>query len=68
MTTVLDAKPNTIADDGSSTVDLAPFGARAGAFAVDVLLGIGVLAVLGILGVSAITVERPLLTAATNPV
>ena len=59
MTTVLDAKPNTIADDRSSTVDLAPFGARAGAFAVDVLLGIGVLAVLGILGVSAITVERP---------
>lgn len=53
MTAVLDATPNAVPDDMSSTVPLASWGARFGAFSVDVLLGIGVLAVLAPLVLTA---------------
>ena len=59
MTAVLDATPGTEADDVGSSRPLASWGARAGAFSLDVFLGIGVIAVLGLLAYSAVTVSEP---------
>ncbi len=50
MTAVLDATPSAPADEPSATARLASWRARAGAFALDVLLVAGVVAVLGLLG------------------
>lgn len=59
MTAVLDATPGAEADDVASGQPLASWGARAGAFSLDVLPGIGVIAVLGLLAYSAVTVSQP---------
>ncbi|MFY9920455.1 MAG: RDD family protein [Mycobacterium sp.] len=53
MTAVLDASTNATADDSSPTQPLASWGARAGALCADVLLGVGVLAVLAPLVLTA---------------
>ncbi|MGH3675157.1 MAG: RDD family protein [Mycobacterium sp.] len=50
MTAVLDATPTTQADDPSAAARPASWLARAGAFALDVLLPTGAVAVLGLLG------------------
>ena len=49
MTDVLDATPNARTDEPSPTVRMASWPARAGAFALDVLPGAGVIAVLALL-------------------
>ncbi len=59
MTAVLDATPNAAADDPSATDRPASWLARVGAFALDVLLGLGVIAVLALLAYLAITVSQP---------
>ena len=59
MTAVLDATPDAATDHGKSSQPLASWRARAGAFSLDVLLGIGVIAVLALLAYLAITVSQP---------
>jgi Mce-associated membrane protein len=59
VTAVLDATPTTEADDPSALVRPASWLARAGAFALDVLLGLGVIAVLALLAYLARTVSQP---------
>lgn len=53
MTAVLDAPPDAPADDSMPTVMPASWPARAGAFAVDVLLGAAVIATMALLSLSA---------------
>ena len=53
MTAVLDASADAVADGQSSAPPLASWHARAGALCLDVLLGVGVLAVLAPLAVTA---------------
>jgi Mce-associated membrane protein len=53
VTAVLDARVDAEADDRSPALPLASWGARAGAVCLDVLLGIGVLAVLVPLALTA---------------
>ena len=53
MTAVLDASTNAAADDRRPTQPLASWRARAGAFCLDALLGVGVLAVLAPLALTA---------------
>ncbi len=51
MTAVLDATPDAPADDSMHGEDsLASWPARAGAFAVDVLLGVAVIATMALAG------------------
>jgi Mce-associated membrane protein len=52
VTAVLDATPTTQADDSSASARPASWLARVGAFALDVLLGIGVVAVLALLALT----------------
>ncbi|HEX7426010.1 MAG TPA: RDD family protein [Mycobacterium sp.] len=59
MTAVLDATPSAPAEEPSPTVPLASWLARAGAFALDVLFGTGVIAVLALLAYLALTVPQP---------
>ncbi len=59
MTAVLDATPDAAADHAESSQPLASWQARAGAFSLDVLLGIGVIAVLVLLAYLAFTVSQP---------
>jgi Mce-associated membrane protein len=53
VTAVLDAPPDAPADDSMPTVMPASWPARAGAFAVDVLLGAAVIATMALLSLSA---------------
>ncbi len=53
MTAVLDATPDAPADDTTATAPLASWPARAGAFAVDVLLGVAVIATMALLALTA---------------
>lgn len=53
MTAVLDATPDAPADDTTTTAPLASWPARAGAFAVDVLLGVAVIATMALLTLTA---------------
>lgn len=59
MTAVLDATPNAAADDLSASQPQASWPARAGALSLDVLPGIGVIAVLSVLAYLAISVSQP---------
>jgi Mce-associated membrane protein len=59
VTAVLDATANAAADEPSPTQPPASWLARAGAFSLDVLLGIGVIAVLAPLAVLSLTVQQP---------
>ena len=59
MTAVLDATPNAASDDSSRVDSPASWGSRVGAFTLDVLLGVGVIAVLAPLAFLAITVSQP---------
>ncbi len=59
MTAVLDATPGAEADDAASSRPLASWPARAGALCLDILLGVGVIAVLTLLAYSALTVSQP---------
>jgi Mce-associated membrane protein len=59
VTAVLDAAPNADADDSTTSPALASWPARAGAFALDVVPGLGVLAVLVLLAYLATTVAQP---------
>jgi Mce-associated membrane protein len=52
VTAVLDATPSAPAEEPSPTVPLASWPARAGAFALDVLFGTGVIAVLALLALT----------------
>jgi Mce-associated membrane protein len=53
VTAVLDATPDAPADDTTSTAPPASWPARAGAFAVDVLLGVAVIATMALLALTA---------------
>ena len=53
MTAVLDATPDAPADDTTTGGPLASWPARAGAFAVDVLLGVAVIATMALLTLTA---------------
>ena len=53
VTAVLDATPETAADDSAPEQPTASWLARAGAFAVDVLLGVAVIATMALLTLSA---------------
>lgn len=53
MTAVLDATPDAPADDTTAGAPLASWPARAGAFAVDVLLGVAVIATMALLALTA---------------
>jgi Mce-associated membrane protein len=53
MTAVLDATPDAPADDTTTGAPLASWPARAGAFAVDVLLGFAVIATMALLALTA---------------
>ena len=53
MTAVLDATPEAPADDTTTAGPLASWPSRAGAFAVDVLLGVAVIATMALLAVTA---------------
>jgi Mce-associated membrane protein len=53
VTAVLDATPNAAADDSSRPAAVAPWRARVGAFTLDVLLGVAVIAVLALLALTA---------------
>jgi Mce-associated membrane protein len=53
VTAVLDATPSAAADDSSRPEVPASWGARVGAFTLDVLMGIGVIAVLAVLALTA---------------
>lgn len=59
MTAVLDATPGAAADQAESDRPVASWSRRVGAFALDVLVGLGVIAVLAVLAYSAITVSQP---------
>ncbi len=53
MTAVLDATPDAPADESMPAATPASWPARAGAFAVDVLLGVGVIATMALLALAA---------------
>ena len=53
MTAVLDATPQTAAEDSAPELPTASWPARAAAFAIDVLLGIAVIATMALLTLSA---------------
>jgi Mce-associated membrane protein len=53
VTAVLDAMPDTEADDAASGATTASWPARAGAFAVDVLLGVAVIATMALVAITA---------------
>lgn len=53
MTAVLDASPDTAAPESESADALASWPARAGAFAIDVLLGVAVVATMALLALTA---------------
>jgi Mce-associated membrane protein len=59
VTAVLDETPTTQADDASPSVRPVSWLTRAGAFALDVLFGIGVIAVLALLAYLTRTVPQP---------
>ena len=53
MTAVLDATPDTVADDSAPELPTASWLARAGALAIDVLLGVAVIVTMALLTLSA---------------
>ena len=53
MTAVLDSAPDTAADDVAAAEPVASWPARAGAFAIDVLIGAAVLATLALVALTA---------------